>query len=254
MRTAKQSVLTLSAIALVTGGLLSGCEKKTTTTTTPTGTATTTTVSPTASAATTADRVGDAASDAALTAKVKTALLADDEVKGLRIDVDTRNGVVTLNGTADTAAHVSRAETVAKGVDGVKSVENKLTATGSTAATVGATTSTAIGSAASSVGATAERAGDSAARTADRAGDSISRAAGNVGDAAADAAITAKVKTAFLADSDVKGLKIDVDTSNGVVTLTGTLDARANIQRAEDIAKKIDGVKSVNNKLTAKAS
>ena len=252
MRTAQPPVLTLSAIVIATVGLLAGCQKTTTTSTTPSGTTTTTTVSPSPAAASAADRIGDAAGDAALTAKVKTALLADDEVKGLRIDVDTSNGVVTLKGAADTQAHVSRAETVAKGVDGVKSVENRLTATGSTAGG-GVTTGAAVGSAASGVGTSTERAAESAGRAADRAGDSMSRAADKVGDAVSDAALTAKVKTAFLADPDVKGLQIDVDTSNGVVTLTGTLDSRANIQRAEDIAKRTDGVKSVNNKLTAKA-
>ena len=45
----------------------------------------------------------------------------------MRIDVDTKDNVVTLNGTADTQAHADKAVTVAKGVDGVKSVENRLT-------------------------------------------------------------------------------------------------------------------------------
>jgi hyperosmotically inducible protein len=69
----------------------------------------------------------DAAGDAAVTAKVKTALLADADVKGLQIDVDTRNGVVTLNGTADNQANMTKAQTIARNIDGVKSVENKLT-------------------------------------------------------------------------------------------------------------------------------
>ena len=70
---------------------------------------------------------GDAIGDSAVTAKVKTALLADDNVKGLQIDVDTKDGVVTLNGTADSQANMSKAQTIAQGIDGVKSVENKLT-------------------------------------------------------------------------------------------------------------------------------
>lgn len=125
--------LTPLAVALLAGVLLVACDKKTTTTTTPAGTATTTTVSPSAttnsamtSASSAMSTAGGAVSDSAVTAKVKTALLADDNVKGLRIDVDTSNGVVTLNGTADTAANMARAETVAKGIDGVKSVQNRL--------------------------------------------------------------------------------------------------------------------------------
>lgn len=125
---------TTLAIALAASALLVACDKKTTTTTTPAGTATTTTVTPSPttssamnSASSAMSTAGGAVSDSAVTAKVKTALLADDNVKGLRIDVDTSNGVVTLNGTADTQANMARAETVAKGIDGVKSVQNRLT-------------------------------------------------------------------------------------------------------------------------------
>ena len=74
-----------------------------------------------------ADKAGDALGDAAITGKVKSALIADPDIKALRIDVDTKDGVVTLNGTADSSAHSDQAATVARGVDGVKSVENRLT-------------------------------------------------------------------------------------------------------------------------------
>jgi hyperosmotically inducible protein len=73
-----------------------------------------------------ADKVGTAVDDSAITAKVKTALLADPNVKGLQIDVDTKNGVVTLNGTADKPANRDRAVAIAKDTSGVKSVENRL--------------------------------------------------------------------------------------------------------------------------------
>ncbi len=122
------------AIGLVAAVLLVACDRKTTTTTTPAGTATTTTVAPSpttnsamTSASSAMSTAGGAVGDSAVTAKVKTALLADDNVKGLRIDVDTSDGVVTLNGNADTQANMARAETVAKGIDGVKSVQNRLT-------------------------------------------------------------------------------------------------------------------------------
>jgi hyperosmotically inducible protein len=122
------------AVGVVAAVLLVACDKKTTTTTTPAGTATTTTVTPSPttnsavnSASSAMNTAGNAISDSAVTAKVKTALLADDNVKGLKIDVDTNNGVVSLSGTADTQANMARAETVAKGIEGVKSVQNRLT-------------------------------------------------------------------------------------------------------------------------------
>ncbi len=54
-------------------------------------------------------------------------MIADPDVKALQIDVDTKDNVVTLNGTADTQAHAEKAVSIAKGIDGVKSVENNLT-------------------------------------------------------------------------------------------------------------------------------
>ena len=125
-RTGAKQAATI-AMAVAFGVVGAACERQTTTTQAPGGTTTTTTVAP----APRADKaVGDAKevmSDAAITAKVKTALLADDEVKGLKIDVDTNGGVVSLTGALDKPANVARAETVAKGVDGVKSVNNRLT-------------------------------------------------------------------------------------------------------------------------------
>lgn len=69
-----------------------------------------------------------------------------------------------------------------------------------------------------------------------------------------DAAITTKVKSALLADSEVKGTQINVDTSHGTVTLTGTVDSQAQVQRAVEVAKGISGVQSVQNNLVASAS
>ncbi len=65
--------------------------------------------------------------NATLTTKVKTALLADAQVKGTQINVDSNGGTVKLTGTVDTPAQVTRAVEVAKGVEGVQKVENNLT-------------------------------------------------------------------------------------------------------------------------------
>jgi len=65
-----------------------------------------------------------------------------------------------------------------------------------------------------------------------------------------DAAITAAVKAKLLADPQVGGLKIDVDTRNGVVYLTGDhMKSQAEIDQAVKLAKETSGVKSVENKL-----
>ena len=64
-----------------------------------------------------------------------------------------------------------------------------------------------------------------------------------------DAAITAKVKTAFAADDLVRAHKINVDTVQGVVTLNGTLNSAAEKSRAMDIARRTEGVVSVRDNL-----
>jgi hyperosmotically inducible protein len=69
-----------------------------------------------------------AVDDASITTKVKAALLADDQVKGTQINVDTTGGTVKLTGTVDSQAQISRAMEVAKGVSGVQKVENNLVA------------------------------------------------------------------------------------------------------------------------------
>ena len=59
---------------------------------------------------------------------MKTALLADELVKGTQINVDSNNGVVTLSGAVDSPAHMQKAEQIAKGVSGVTRVQNNLNA------------------------------------------------------------------------------------------------------------------------------
>ena len=84
-------------------------------------------------------------------------------------------------------------------------------------------------------------------------GSTASAMANNAGTAVDDTMITGKVKAALLADSEVKGLDIHVDTKDGDVTLSGTVDSQAQIDNAQRIAKTIDGVKNVNSTLTVKA-
>jgi osmotically-inducible protein OsmY len=66
-------------------------------------------------------------SDTAITASVKTDFLKDPDLSVLKIDVDTRNGVVVLNGLADNEPARQRAEKMASAVKGVKEVRNFLT-------------------------------------------------------------------------------------------------------------------------------
>lgn len=66
------------------------------------------------------------ATDMAITTKVKAALAADDQLSALQIEVDTVGGVVSLTGPAPSAEAAERATTLAKAVEGVTEVQNKL--------------------------------------------------------------------------------------------------------------------------------
>jgi hyperosmotically inducible protein len=65
-------------------------------------------------------------SDSWITAKTKMALFADDRVKGRQVSVETDKGVVALRGKVDSAESKAAAESVAQGIEGVKSVRNDL--------------------------------------------------------------------------------------------------------------------------------
>lgn len=76
-------------------------------------------------AAASADRRSSLA-DAAITASIKADLLKDPDLSVLKIDVDTRDGVVTLNGLAENEAARRRAEQLAGAIKGVREVRNHL--------------------------------------------------------------------------------------------------------------------------------
>ena len=67
------------------------------------------------------------ASDSGITGTIKTKYVAEPNLSALKIDVDTHDGVVTLNGVVKDEAARQRAEQVASSVKGVKSVKNHLT-------------------------------------------------------------------------------------------------------------------------------
>lgn len=64
-----------------------------------------------------------------------------------------------------------------------------------------------------------------------------------------DASITVKVKAKLTADPEVNPFKIDVDTDQGVVTLSGRVSSAKVKREAEQLSKSVEGVKSVHNRL-----
>ena len=71
-------------------------------------------------------KVADKMDDVAITAAVSTGLAKDPDLSAIKINVETKNGVVTLNGPAPTAAAKAKAADIAKQIQGVTSVNNQL--------------------------------------------------------------------------------------------------------------------------------
>jgi len=68
-----------------------------------------------------------------------------------------------------------------------------------------------------------------------------------------DTVITAKVKTALLAEPELKSAEIKVETVDGTVSLSGAVGSQANIQKAVSVTRDVKGVKSIKNNLHLKS-
>jgi len=160
--------------------------------------------------------------DAGITTKVKSQLAADTQTSAIKIAVDTTNRVVTLSGVVPTDKEKSRAEQIARTTEGVAQVVNNITVNPD------------------SLGATNVK------EKAEEAAQSAGAAANKV---VADAEVLSKIKTKLLVEG-ITGTNVDV--KNGDVTIKGEVKNSRQVEQAMDIIRSTDGVKNVNNQLTAK--
>jgi hyperosmotically inducible periplasmic protein len=151
--------------------------------------------------------VGTEIDDTVVTTRVKSALLADPDIKSFDLKVETRKGLVQLSGFVDSTDQMMRAISASRGVPGVTAVENNITLKG------GGTT---------------------------------------IGSTVDDSLITTKVKSALLADPNIRSSDIAVATRNGKVQLSGFVDNQSQIDQAVAVAGKMDGVTSVGNEMSVK--
>jgi osmotically-inducible protein OsmY len=186
--------------------------------------------------------VACAESDPGITSAVKTKFAADDTVKAYQIDVDTQDHIVTLRGTVDSAAAETQAIALARTVDGVREVVDQITVGPAPAATTGDAMPETIRDTTRDTTADMRERGREAQ---DKAGDALDK----TGAAVTDGAVTTAVKSKFLADTTVRGLEIDVDTKEGVVSLNGMVASKAEADRAVTLARETNGVKRVVNNL-----
>ena len=193
------------ALAGAVSILLAGCSNREELAPAPTAAS----MAPTASTGTppAGTTVGTEIDDSVVTARVKSALLADHDAKSFEIKVETRKGEVQLSGFVATQARIDSAIALTRNVEGVKSVENGMT---------------------------------------------LKDGKATVGNTVDDGIVTAKVKSALLADPDVKSFDIAIVTRKGEVQLSGFVDNQAQINRAIDLARGVEGVQSINNEMSIK--
>lgn len=168
---------------------------------------------------------GQVIDDATITASIKAKLLEDDRTEGFDINVDTVKGRVTLRGGADTSTDRIAAADIARGTEGVVAVDNEITiAAAGTEARQAANQATASG-----------EVREAAEEAAEEAGDEMS-----------DAWITSKIKASLVADTDIAGLSIKVETEDKTVRLVGDVPTDAVRAEAVRIAEGTKGVVKVD--------
>ena len=191
MKTSLSTIVLSTTLAGVMTVFFSGCNRPSDTTGSPPPSTT----------------VGTELDDSVVTTRVKSALLADPDVKSFDLKVGTRKGEVQLSGFVENQSQIDRATAVVRAVEGVKNIDNKMTLKG---------------------------------------------APTTVGNKVDDGIITTKVKAALLSDANVKSLDIAVVTRKDEVMLSGFVDNQGQIDRAMEVARGVEGVRTVSNEMSIK--
>lgn len=144
--------------------------------------------------------------------QIWTAYATQEHLRGLGISVDVENGRATLTGTVESQVEKDLAEQIARGVDGIVAVDNRLQVDPELV---------------------------------------VHRRSGprDFGTVVADATVSARIKSKLLWNSATDALDIDVDTREGRVTLTGAADSAAARELAGRIALNTPGVASLDNQI-----
>jgi osmotically-inducible protein OsmY len=160
-----------------------------------------------------------AVTEARLEGQIGTAILLNRHLNPFEISVDVEGDTAILTGEVDESIDKELAERVALNARGIKRVDNRITMDG----------------------------------------EAVRRQRGQDNDrdfdeAVEDASVTAAVKSRLLWNDHTDGLDIGVDTMDGKVTLTGNATTKAEKDLATRLARRTDGVRSVENKIEVKPS
>ncbi|APD86648.1 transporter [Alteromonas sp. Mex14] len=158
------------------------------------------------------------AKDAWIDGKAEATLLFNGNLDSFDINTDVKNGNVVLTGKVENSVDKKLAEELVANIDGVTSVDNKLT-----------------------IVSDKDMDGDMSDDMEDAVDEGTSELT--------DAKIATVIKTRLLMDTDISGFDIDVDVENGVVMLTGDVDSDAERDLAVEIAKNASDVKDVKSDL-----
>ncbi len=168
------------------------------------------------------------AKDAWIDGKAEATLLFNGNLDSFDINTDVKNGNVVLTGKVENSVDKKLAEELVANIDGVTSVDNKLT----------------IVSDKDMEGDMSDDMEDTVDMSDDME-DTVDEGTSEL----TDAKIATVIKTRLLMDTDISGFDIDVDVENGVVTLTGDVDSDAERDLAVEIAKNASDVKDVESNL-----
>ena len=155
--------------------------------------------------------------DAWIDGRLEATFLFNEHLNSFDITTDVENGIVRLEGAVESGVERDLAGEIAKSIDGVKGVENEL------------------------------KVDDSGIRSAHT--NDASREAQSFRQAVIDATLTARIKSKLLANGNVSGLAVDVDSTAGNVTLSGTVGSEEEKDLIASIAINTEGATSVNNRL-----
>jgi hyperosmotically inducible protein len=167
-----------------------------------------------------------ASDDGRITTSIQSKYFMDDRIKGRHIVVTSNAGVVTLNGEIADETERAEALLLARTTEGVKRVEDNLTVS------VATPTASAATPPASTAATPSTATAPAAAKPTVAASDT-------------DAALAERVKSQLASDNQVKNAPIEVTAKSGVVLLEGTVATKATKERALTVARGIDGVTQV---------
>jgi osmotically-inducible protein OsmY len=200
--------------------------------------------------------------DGTLQSRIAAILKKSASLAPRDIDVSVNQGIVTLTGTVHNVTEQARAGRLAQ-VSGVASVNNRIeidpkidqskidTAGDKTKSGLTKAVDATVGAAKKSKEAVQKGVGK-AEQGVGKAADKTSDAVGKAGDKTSDTSITTRVKAGFSGEKLLQDTAIDVDTTDRVVTLKGTVASDAATERAGEIARGTDGVSRVVNQIVVR--